>query len=101
MRHRNRQFFVCCALVVACSVSRVAAQVVVVRVEPNAEPICREIESALAAWSPAKDPGYFAEAQRQGLDPTSEDALLRLIPALRAQLAVIPTSAERRNARPS
>jgi hypothetical protein len=95
MKHCSRQlvWLIGCALAVACSCSRVCAQVVVLRVEPEAEPVCREIEAALVDFSPSKDPGYFAEARREGLDPTSEDALLRLIPALRAKLVVVALSA--------
>jgi hypothetical protein len=93
-RKWQRWWSVCGALIAACWCSEVAAKVVVLRVEPDAESVCREIEAQLGDFSPAKDPGYYAEAQREGLDPTSEDALVRLIPPLGVKLAVVPMSAD-------
>jgi hypothetical protein len=74
--------------------SRALAQVVVIRVEPAAEPMCAALENALSAWGITQDPGYFAEAQRQGLDPAGEVALAQLIPPLNARLAVVPLASD-------
>lgn len=97
-RNRQRWWSVCCALAALCWCSEVAAQVVVLRVEPDAESVCRDVEAQLSEWAPIKDPGYYQEAQREGLDPTGEDAMLRLIPPLNVRLAVVPMSADENGA---
>jgi hypothetical protein len=81
-----------CALLLS-GVSSAAAQVVVLRVDPAAEPLCQAIEAALGNQALAPDPGYFAEAQRQNVDPSSDGALTLLVPLLGVRLAVIPQSA--------
>ena len=70
------------------------AQVVVLRIDPAAEPLCRAVEAALGDVGLAGDPGYFAEARRRGLDPTSDQALTQLVPPIGARLVVVPLSAD-------
>lgn len=77
--------------------SSAAAQVTVLRVDPSAEPLCADIESALAEFGVAADPGYFAEAQRRGLDPASEEAMALLTPPLQVQLAIVPLASNARS----
>jgi hypothetical protein len=91
----RRAYVVGLALMAWCACgSRAVAQVVVIRVEPAAESMCASIEGVLGAWGITQDPGYFAEAAREGLDPASDAALVRLIPALRARLAVVPLGSD-------
>ena len=67
-----------------------AAQVVVLRIDPAAESMSQQLEAALEPWGVLPDPGYLAEAQRLGLDPASDFALMRLTPPAGARLALIP-----------
>jgi hypothetical protein len=76
------------------AVSVAAAQVVVLRVDPAAEPLCADLETALVQFNVAADPGYFAETQRLGLDPVSEQAMAQLTPPLQVQLAIIPLGSD-------
>jgi hypothetical protein len=89
-------------VLVACALcgawcSRAAAQVVVLRVDPAAEPISQQLEAALSELGLMPDPGYFMEAQRQGLDPTSDHALSLLTPPAGARLAVVPRAEDQRS----
>jgi hypothetical protein len=70
--------------------SRACAQVVVLRIDPAAEAMSQQLEGALSQFGLVPDPGYFMEAQRQGLDPASDQALTMLTPPAGAQLAVVP-----------
>lgn len=83
------QLLVAVALALLAS-SRASAQVVVLRIDPAAEEMSQQLESALSPFGLVPDPGYFAEAQRQGLDPASDQALQLLTPPAGAQLAVVP-----------
>jgi hypothetical protein len=74
-----------------------SAQVAVLRVDPAAETLCQDLELALAEFGIAPDPGYFAEAQRRGLDPSSDEALTLLTPPLQVQLAVVPQASDARS----
>jgi hypothetical protein len=98
MRDRTRQHPWCCAAfaLLACSGWGAAAlaQVVVVRVDPAAEPTCEAIEASLEDWGISPDLGYFAEAQRLGMHPNSDAALERLIPPLAARLALVPRAGD-------
>jgi hypothetical protein len=67
-----------------------SAQVVVVRVDPAADEVSEALESGLERWGLMPDPGYFSEARRLGLNPTSDGALERLVPPLRTLLAIVP-----------
>lgn len=82
-----------CALCHAAG-SIASAQVAVLRVDPAAEPLCADFELVLAEFGVAQDPGYLDEAQRRGLDPTSDQALTLLTPPLQVQLAVVPLSSD-------
>jgi hypothetical protein len=87
-----------CALC-ACAIwaaigSAASAQVAVPRIEPTAEPLCADLELALAEFGIAPDRGYFDEARRRGLDPGSDQALTLLTPPLQAQLAVVPVASD-------
>jgi hypothetical protein len=70
------------------------AQVVVLRPEPAAEPLCEAFEAALADFGVVADPGYFGEAQRRGLDPHGDQALTLLTTPLHVRLAVVPQGAD-------
>jgi hypothetical protein len=79
-----------CTALLCAQASSAHAQVVVVRLDPAAEGVSQMLESGLARWSVVPDIGYFAEAQRRGLDPSSDVALRSLIPPLQARLALVP-----------
>jgi len=102
MRHRSPVALAALLLVLlalaALRPAAAAAQVVVLRVDPAAEPLCAAFEAALSDFGVVPDPGHFAEAQRRGLDPSGDEALGTLTPLLRVQLAVVPQSATRRAA---
>ena len=49
-----------------------AQAIVVLRVEPAAEPLCEALEQGLSGFQLTADPGYFGEARRRGLDPSSD-----------------------------
>jgi hypothetical protein len=70
--------------------SHASAQVVVLRIDPAAEAMSQQLEAALSEFGLMPDPGYFMEAQRQGLDPTSDQTLTMLTPPAGAALAVVP-----------
>jgi hypothetical protein len=74
--------------------SSASAQVVVVRLDPAAEPVSEALESGLGHWGVVPDPGYYGEALRQGLDPSSDMALERLIPPLQARIALVPRAGD-------
>lgn len=78
----------CAQATLACA--RASAQVVVLRIDPAAEPMSEQLEAALSQFGLVPDPGYFAEAQREGLDPSSDQALVTLTPPAGAQLALVP-----------
>jgi len=82
---------------VALGCSRASAQVVVLRVDPAAEAMSQQLEDALSQFGLVPDPGYFMEAQRQGLDPSSDQALTMLTPPAGAQLAVVPRAEDARS----
>jgi len=77
--------------------SSAGAQVVVLRVDPAAEAMSQQLEAALSELGLMPDPGYFMEARRQGLDPTSDQALSLLTPPAGAQLAVVPRAEDSRS----
>lgn len=85
-------FALCVQAAAWCSTA--SAQVVVLRIDPLAEPLCRVVEAALSDVGLMGDPGYFAEARRRGFDPTSDQALTQLVPPLNARLVVVPLSAD-------
>jgi hypothetical protein len=66
------------------------AQVAVLRIDPEAEEVCRDIEAALDDVGLVSDPGYLAEARQQGLDPASDASLELITPLLQIKLAVVP-----------
>ena len=97
MRQRFTRPLVCCgtaSLALAFCASLASAQVVVVRLDPAAQPVSEALESGLDDWGVTPDPGYYDEAMREGLNPASDDALERLIPPLRARLALVPRSGD-------
>lgn len=71
-----------------------SAQMVVLRVDPSAEDMAQQLEAALSPFGLVPDPGYFAEAQRQGIDPGSDETLTLLTPPAGAQLAVVPRASD-------
>ena len=79
------------------SSSTAHAQVAVLRVDPAAEGLCAALEGALTDVQLVRDPGYFAEAQNQGLDPSSGSTLEVIVPLLGLRLAVVPQSADDRS----
>ena len=89
-----------CALALAVQAvcaAQAAAQMVVLRIDPAAEEMSQQLEAALSPFGLVPDPGYFAEAQRQGLDPSSDQALGMLTPPAGAQLAVVPRGSDGRS----
>jgi len=66
------------------------AQVAVLRIDPEAEAVCRDVERALQGVGVVPDPGYLEEARRQDMDPTSDGALELITPLLQIKLAVVP-----------
>jgi hypothetical protein len=86
--------FAAAAVALAMLASRASAQVVVVRLDPGAESVSAALESGLGAWGVVPDLGYYAEAMREGLDPSSDIALERLIPPLQARLALVPRAGD-------
>lgn len=82
--------FACLSVASIALAAHASAQVVVVRLDPAAEPACEKLEAGLEHWQLQPDPGYFQEARRRGLDPSSDEALAMLIPALGARLAIVP-----------
>lgn len=70
------------------------AQVAVLRIDPQAEPFAREVESALKGVGVVPDPGYLREARAQSIDPTSDAALEMITPLLQLKLAVVPLFAD-------
>jgi hypothetical protein len=91
------RFGTACALALALALSAVSsarAQVAVLRIDPEAEAVCRDIEAALQGVGVVDDPGYFSQAQEQGVDPASDGALELLTPLLQLKLAVVPMSVD-------
>jgi hypothetical protein len=88
------RFAILTLISLACYASIARAQVVVVRLDPAAETVSATLESGLSGWGVVPDPGYYAEALREGLDPSSDVALERLIPPLQARLAVVPRAGD-------
>jgi hypothetical protein len=84
----------CACATWAAAGSTASAQVAVLRVDPAAEPVCADLELVLAEFGITPDPGYFAEAQGRGLDPSSHEALTMLTPPLQVQLAVVPQASD-------
>jgi hypothetical protein len=70
-----------------------AQSVMVLRVEPAAEPLCTALEAALGSYTILPDPGFHAEAQRRGMDPGSDPALDALTPLLDVDLILVPRQA--------
>jgi hypothetical protein len=77
-----------------CAAAPASAQVAVLRVDPAAEALCAALESALTDADLVADPGYFAQARDQGLDPSAPATFEMLIPLLGLRLAVVPLSAD-------
>jgi hypothetical protein len=82
------------SLALAVFASVAGAQIAVVRLDAAAEPVSEALEAGLTAWGVVPDPGYAAEASREGLNPSSDIALERLIPPLRARLALVPRAGD-------
>lgn len=70
------------------------AQVAVLRIDPEAEQVCRDVEAALKGVGVVDDPGYLSEAQQQGVDPTADASLELITPLLQLKLAVVPMSVD-------
>lgn len=91
MRHAHR--FPLLTVFVLAWAAGVQAQdsVVVVRIDPGAEAISRAVESAIGGQLEViPDPGYLAEARRQGLEPASDQGLGTLVPQIGARVALVP-----------
>lgn len=80
------------AVLLQCAVAR--AQVAVLRIDPQAEEVCRDVEAALKGTGVVSDPGYLSQAREQDLDPTSDASLEMITPLLAIKLAVVPLSVE-------
>jgi hypothetical protein len=81
-----------CALLIAlvAEVAVARAQVAVLRIDPEAEEVCRDVEAALNGVGLVADPGYLSEAREQGVDPASDTSLELITPLLQIKLAVVP-----------
>jgi hypothetical protein len=90
-----RTFVLVFALIAQVAVAR--AQVAVLRIDPEAEEVCRDVEAALDGVGLVPDPGYLSEAREQGVDPASDAALELITPLLRIKLAVVPMYADDQN----
>jgi hypothetical protein len=86
-----------CALALALALSAATAaraQVAVLRIDPEAEAVCRDVEAALQGVGVVPDPGYLNEARQQDVDPASDSALELITPLLQLKLAVVPMSVD-------
>ena len=81
-----------CALVLTllAEVAVARAQVAVLRIDPEAEGVCRDVEGALNGVGLVPDPGYLSEARQQGVEPASDAGLELITPLLQIKLAVVP-----------
>jgi hypothetical protein len=81
-----------CALLLTllAQVAVARAQVAVLRIDPEAEEVCRDVEAALNGVGVVADPGYLSEARQQGVDPASDGSLELITPLLQIKLAVVP-----------
>lgn len=81
------------AVIVAALLAHTAlasAQVAVLRIDPAADPVCRDVEASLQGVGVVADPGYMREANQQGMDPTTDATLELITPLLSLRLAVVP-----------
>ena len=86
----------CAALQATLCASLAHAQVAVLRVDPAADGLCAVLESAITDAQLVRDPGYFAEANNQRMDPSADATLEGLVPLLGLRLAIVPQSADDR-----